>query len=284
MNTSPSSTTRLTLWTTLILLILYVPVTLLFFYGFNSGLYALRWEGFSLRWYKEALGNEGMLDAMFTSLLIAALSALLAVSIAFLYALWSHRMARARTLRFTDSVMSLPLFIPEIVIAIGLLILIARGFRPAALAAGFDLSPFVSVLIGHATLAIGYAALILRARIQSYDLQQELAARDLGADGTHIFRYILLPQMMPGLAAAGCLSFAVSLDDFYVSYFLSTGGSSIQTLPLYIWSLQGRRAMTPEINVVSSILLLIAVFFFALGIVFNRQSRNSNFSEKGRPS
>lgn len=259
-------------WSICVLILLYLPIASLFVYGFNAGAFALRWEGFSLRWYAEAFANEALLTALLNSLAVAIISSLMAVLLGFLYAFWAHRIAGRRLASASDSLISLPLFIPEIVIAIGLLVMTVRVFRPTALQLGVPISSLTAVVLGHTTLALGYAALILRTRFKNYDLQQELAARDLGAGRWDIFQHVLLPQIAPALVAAACISFAVSLDDFYVSYFLSTGGSSLQTLPLYIWSLQGRRAMTPEINVVSSILLFIALGFFTMGLFLNRKT------------
>jgi spermidine/putrescine transport system permease protein len=265
----------LLLWSSLILLLIYLPVFALVIYGFNSGSFALRWEGFSLRWYAAALTNSEMLYALFNSLFIGFISSLIAVSLAFMYCLWAHRTRHRRLAGTSDSLLSLPLFIPEIVLAIGLLVMIVRFLKPAVLGLGLNFDSFLSVIIGHTTIAVGYASLVLRTRFNAYDLQQELAAKDLGADRWSLFWSVMLPQILPGLAAAACLSFAVSLDDFYVSYFLSTGGSALKTLPLYIWSLQGRKAMTPEINVVSSLLLFIALLFFCTGLIFSRSRKTS---------
>lgn len=258
------------LWSLTWLSVLYVPVLFLVILGFNASSYALRWEGFSLRWYESTLRNPEMLSALFNSIIVALMSAFIAVCLGFFYALWSHRNNSKKLSGLGDSLMSLPLFIPEIVIAIGLLVLISQSFRPMTASLGFNLNSMTSIILGHTTLALGYSALVLRNRFKAYDFQQELAAIDLGATRMQVFFLIMVPQLLPGFAAASCLSFAVSLDDFYVSYFLSTGGSALKTLPLYIWSLQGRRAMTPEINVVSSLLLCLAVFFFAAGLILSR--------------
>ncbi|MBM3381843.1 MAG: ABC transporter permease [Betaproteobacteria bacterium] len=257
-------------WSLLLLVALYLPVVFLVIFGFNSGSFALRWEGFSLRWYASTLENPEMISALFNSLLVASISTVLAVTLGFFYALWSHRHSQTKLTGATDALMTLPLFMPEIVISIGLLVVVAQVLRPGAELFGLQLDSMNAVILGHTTLALGYAALVLRNRFRSYDLQQELAAIDLGATRKQVFFQVMVPQLMPGFAAASCLAFAVSLDDFYVSYFLSTGGSSLQTLPLFIWSLQGRRAMTPEINVVSSLLLCIAMFFFAAGLLLSR--------------
>lgn len=254
----------------LLMLALYAPVLTLVFFGFNSSSYALRWEGFSLHWYETTLSNPDMLSALFNSLAVATLSTVVAVSLAFYYALWSHKQTKRKWAGVGDGLMTLPLFMPEIVVAIGLLVVMVNVFRPALGWLGWNLDSMTSIVLGHTTLALGYATLVLRNRFKTYDTQQELAALDLGASPVQILFRIMLPQMLPAVAAAACLSFAVSLDDFYVSYFLSTGGSSLQTLPTYIWSLQGRRAMTPEINVVSSLLLFIAVFFFTAGMFLSR--------------
>lgn len=269
------------IWCLFLLLILYLPVLSLVLFGFNASTFALRWEGFSLHWYKITLSNSEMLTALFNSLLVALLSTALAVTLAFFYALWAHKNSNTKLKGASDSLMSLPLFIPEIVIAIGLLVMVVHILRPAAGHIGIQLGSLSSIVLGHTTLAVGYACLVLRNRFKTYDSQQELAAQDLGANKWQVFSRVMLPQLMPGFAAACCMSFAVSLDDFYVSYFLSTGGSALQTLPIFIWSLQGRRAMTPEINVVSSLLLFIAVIFFVAGLWLNQSKAVPDKTEKG---
>jgi spermidine/putrescine transport system permease protein len=113
-----------------------------------------------------------------------------------------------------------------------------------------------NVIIAHITFCIPFAFMPIRARLEGMDTTQEQAARDLYATEWETFRYVTVPQLMPGIVAGSMLSFVISMDDFIIT--LMVGGAGSTTLPVYIYSMI-RRGVTPEVNAVSSLLLLFSV-------------------------
>jgi len=273
---------------TLVAVFLYLPLAVLVLYSFSAGRFALRLEGFSLQWYARALANPRMYDAVATSFSLAFASGTVATILGTGLALALHRRT-TKTARALTLLGSLPLLVPEIVVGLGLLLFLSRYLRPALTALQFPtdtLDSFTGVLIGHVTLAVGYVMFTVRARLAHFDDTLVLAAYDLGASRWQAFTRVTFPQILPAVLSALFLAFGISLDDFYVSYFVSVGGSSFQTLPLYFWNLQGRQALTPEINVVSTLLLASSALFLALGAVLQRvlrtpDSRPKDTSKKG---
>lgn len=252
--------------TILMLLILYLPLAVLLVYSFNAGPLALRWEGFSWRWYRETLAKPDVLQAIINSISIAvvsgSLSALLGTGLALAIERGTRRL---RTVSRWFGYVSL--LIPEIVLAIGLLILFNQFLRPALLYFNIHINSFVAVVIGHISIAMAYVMITVRARLQEYNSTTELAALDLGATYPEVLQRIILPQISPAIFSGGLLAIALSLDDFYVSYFVTVGGSGFKTVPLHIWALQGRNALTPEINCVSVIMLMLSLGLLTLAYV-----------------
>ncbi|MCA2960102.1 MAG: ABC transporter permease [Silvanigrellales bacterium] len=258
----------------LVTLFLYAPLVVLVVYSFSASRFALRMEGFTLEWYRRALSNPAVYKAVVTSFSVAFLSAALSTGLGTALALAIHSLRRAKVAGKALLAMgAFPLLAPEIVLGLGLLLFFSRFLRPSLLLWGLELGSFPSVVAGHVTLGIGYVMYTVRARLEHFDDAQLLAAHDLGASRPEAFWTVMFPQILPGIIAGACLSLAVSLDDFYVSYFVSVGGSGFQTLPLYFWNLQGRQALTPEINVVSTLLLGFSFLFVLSAFVLQKWLR-----------
>lgn len=257
---------------------LYVPLVILVMHGFTAGKYALRLEGFSTEWYARAAANPQTWRAIGGSFSIAFVAGTLATALGTGLAVAVHG-ARGRLRTILVGAGGLPLLVPEIVLGLGLLVFLSRFLRPWLSGHGVAFGSYPSVAAGHVTLALGYVMLTVRARLAHFDPAQVAAALDLGATPWQAFRYVTLPQILPGVASGFLLAVGVSLDDFYVSYFVSVGGSGFQTLPLYFWSLQGRQALTPEINVVSTLLLACSGLLVLAGYVVQRAFRTT---EPGR--
>ena len=118
----------------------------------------------------------------------------------------------------------------------------------------------------------------VRSRLKGYNSQTELAALDLGANQLDVLRRIILPQMGPAIFSGFLMAVSLSLDDFYVSYFVTVGGSGFKTVPLYIWGLQGRSAMTPEINAVATLMLVFSALALGVALLASR----GVYGEKGK--
>jgi spermidine/putrescine transport system permease protein len=239
---------------------LYIPLVFVVGYSFNSNRVVTVWKGFSLEWYADVLTNDDIQRAVMNSLRVASISTVLSVLFATGLAIGLLRMARAgRT--FAWSLIMAPLVIPEIVFAIGTLALFVQIRFPL----GVD-----AITLAHTAFCIPFALLPIRARLRTVDLSIYEAAADLGANEWTIFRRITLPLLAPGIVAGALLAFIISLDDFIVSYFLAGAGGT--TLPVYIFGMI-RNAITPGVNALSTLLLLVSVVIVTISYIIARRKR-----------
>ncbi|MEQ8965256.1 MAG: ABC transporter permease [Azospirillaceae bacterium] len=243
----------------LVLAFLYVPIALMAVMAFNaSPLYALPidWSG---RWFVALAGNDGLQQATINSLAIAVATAAVATAIGTPAALALHRRRfRGRTL--LQILLLPPITIPWLIVGTAMLIFffwtgIGRGLH--------------AVLIGHVALALPYVVVIVGTRLTRHGAELEEAAAILGATPIQAFFRVTVPVIAPGLVAAALFAFAVSFDQFVISYFLSSPG--MQTLPVAIYSAI-RKGFTPEINAVST---LVIVFSMVLLLAVSRWWRFS---------
>ena len=250
-------------WAVLCFGFLYLPILVLVVYSFNASQFAMTWTGFSLDWYLKVLDNDSIQRAAFNSLVIATISTVLATSIATLAALTLARSGYFRGQTMSFGIITLPLFVPEIVTAVAVLIFFAR----------LDLNLGLgNVIIAHTTFCIPFAFLPIRARLAGMDTTLEQAARDLYATGWEAFRYVTAPLLMPGILSGAMLSFVISLDDFIITLMVATAGST--TLPVYIYSMI-RQGITPEVNAVSSILFAVSVILVTLYWIVSRRTASA---------
>jgi spermidine/putrescine transport system permease protein len=239
---------------------LYIPLVFVVGYSFNSNRVVTVWKGFSLEWYADVLSNDDIQRAVINSLRVASISTVLSVLFATGLAIGLLRMARAgKTVAW--SLIMAPLVIPEIVFAIGTLALLVQIRFPL----GVD-----AITLAHTAFCIPFALLPIRARLRSVDLAVYEAAADLGANEWVIFRRITLPLLAPGIVAGALLAFIISLDDFIVSYFLAGAGGT--TLPVYIFGMI-RNAITPGVNALSTLLLLVSVVIVTISYIIARRKR-----------
>ena len=237
---------------------LYAPIAVLVIYSFNAGASIANWEGFSLRWFVSASNNSHVIEASWRSLKIATAAAILATIAATMAALATTRTAPYRGLTLKYAFINQPLMVPEIVTAVALLIFFSR-IKVATGYAGLGY-----LIAAHTAFCIPFAYLPIRARLESMDLTLERAAADLYATPWRAFRRITLPLLWPGILAGLMLAFVISLDDVVITNFVKSGGQ--ETLPTYMLG-QLRRAVSPEMNAISTVFLLLSVgivtlFFF----------------------
>ena len=230
---------------------LYLPIVVLVALSFNANRIATLWTGFSLDWYLKVMDNENILRATRNSLIIACGATALSTVFATMAALaMSGR--RFRGMAAINAMLGLPLLVPEIVTAVASLLFF--------LALGMELG-LVTVLIAHTVFCIPFAYLPIRARLEGLDPRLAEAAADLYAGPFATFRRVTLPLILPGILSGAMLAFIVSLDDFVITFFVAGGGDT--TLPVYIFGLI-RMGITPEVNAVSALLLLVSMAFVAL--------------------
>jgi len=241
--------------------LLYLPIVLLVCYSFNAGDSIAIWEGFSWRWYQSAWQNQQVQDAAIRSLLIATAAALISTTVAVMAALSTTRTPRFRGFSLVFAMINQPLMVPEIVTAVALLIF----FAMIKVATGY--TGLWYLILAHSAFCIPFAYMPIRARLTGMDINLEQAGADLYATPFKVFRYITLPQLAPGILAGGMLAFVVSLDDVVITEFVKSAGQD--TLPTYMLG-QLRRAVTPEVNAISTVLLVISI---ALVVTFYFLSR-----------
>ena len=235
--------------------LLYIPMGILVVNSLNSGKVIGNWEGLSLHWYARALQNEAFLAAAKTSIILATLAGLIATVTATMAALATTRANR----RFKGEgaihiTLNQPLMVPEIVLAIALLIIIAQ-IKQATGYAGLGY-----LIVAHSAFCIPFAYMPIRARLEGMDLTLETAAADLYASRFYAFRKVTLPLLAPAILAGFMLAFVISLDDVVISEFLKSPGQD--TLPTYLLG-ELKRNLTSEIYAISSLLLLVSVLIVA---------------------
>ncbi len=239
---------------------LYLPIVALVAYSFNASKLVTVWGGFSTRWYGALFSNQPLLDAAWLSLRLAFVSATLATVLGTLAALALARHGRfaGRTL-FSGMVLA-PLVMPEVITGLSLLLL----FVSLDLERGFW-----TVTIAHATLGLGFATIVVQARLARFDTALEEAARDLGATPLVTFLTVTLPLIAPGVAAAWMLAFTLSLDDLVIASF--TTGPGATTLPMRLYSAV-RLGVSPEINAACTLLIAgVAIVVIAASLLLKRE-------------
>ena len=234
-------------WNIAFLVFLYAPILVLIFYSFNANRMVMNWGGFSFDWYVKAFYNEAIQQAVWNSLVVAVVATGVATTIATIGALILARGGSFRGKTLSLGLITLPLMVPEIVTAVAVLIFFS------AIGLNWGLG---NVIIAHITFCIPFAFMPIRARLEGMDTSLEQASRDLYASEWETFRFVTVPLLMPGIVAGSMLSFVISMDDFIIT--LMVGGAGSTTLPVYIYSMI-RRGLTPEINAVSSVLLLFSI-------------------------
>lgn len=243
----------------LVLLYLFLPIAVIVAFSFNkpAGKFNYTWQGFTLDNWLDPFKYPALTDALKLSLEIALISTLIALVLGSLLAIALVRQ-RFRGYRAVDTFVILPLTAPEVVMGASLLTL----FLDLGWAAGYT-----TILIAHVAFEVSFIAMTVRARVRGFDWTLEDASLDLGASPLRTFFKVTLPLIVPGIVAAGMLSFALSLDDFIVTYFVS--GSTV-TYPLYV-NAAVKAAVPPQINVLATAILVISLILLAVGTLYRRK-------------
>ncbi|MGX8012261.1 ABC transporter permease [Mesorhizobium sp. ORM8.1] len=245
------------------LLVLYVPVLILMIFSLNSGSLVTHWEGVTLGWYGTALLNEEFHSAAKNTMIISVTATIVSTICATLAAIGMTRVKPWRGLAAAFMVINLPLMVPEIITAVATLSFFALIAGTFGLNFGIG-----NLILAHTVFCIPFAYMPIRARLEDMDLTLEYAAADLYATPWNAFRRITLPLLVPGIMSGAALAFIVSFDDFTITQLVAGPGQT--TLPLYIWN-QIRRPMTPEINAISTILLMVSILFVSVSFLIARR-------------
>lgn len=228
---------------------LYAPIVLLVLYSFNESRLVTVWAGFSTKWYLELLEDDAFLGAARLSFEVASSSATLALVLGTLAALALGGTSRVRGQGLFGFLLNVPLVLPDVVIGLALLL----GFVTASDLVGWPGERGQpTIIIAHATIAMAYVAVVVKARLGELDKSLEEAALDLGARPSTVFLRITLPLLSPALLAGWLLAFTLSLDDVVVAQFVTGPGAT--TLPMEIFS-SVRLGLSPKINALGTLLV-----------------------------
>jgi spermidine/putrescine transport system permease protein len=258
---------QMRLWLILVFFFLYAPLGALIAFSFNNSKRTV-WRGFTLDYYHKLFSDEALLIAFANSLTIAFIAMLISLVIGALAAvlLWRYRFIGKTAV---EGAFTLPIVVPEICMGVAMLLFFTRVVPwPNNLIWPLSLG---SIIIAHVSFCFPFVALVVGARLASFNKEQEEAARDLGANEWQAFRDILLPHLRPALIAGGLLAFTLSLDDFVITFF--TSGPDTITFPVKVYSML-RFSVTPEVNAASTMLILLTIVLMALMMVIQGRAAN----------
>ena len=263
---------------------MYVPIAVLIAFSFNESKSRHVWAGFSLRWYKNLLGDEMILQALGVSLVVAFASAIIATVLGTLAAIGVNNMSR-RTRAVVLNLSYVPIVNPEIVtgVATMLLFVVLNGTISDVLTAllgnevrvGFGIG---TLLIAHVTFCLPYVLFNVSPKLRQMDVRMYEAALDLGCNPRQAFFKVVLPEIMPAIISAFLISLTYSIDDFIISYFNS---GTVQTLPIAIYSMTKKR-VSPEINALSTIMfvVILTIILAVNGVEAARDKRTARAARR----
>ena len=247
-------------WLAAVAIFLYAPLIALMAFSFNDSRRNIVWNGFTLKYYEKAFNNAGLIEAFGNSLTIAAVSTLVSVVLGAMVALalWRFRFPGKTAL---NGALALPIVVPEICMGVAMLVFFARVMPwPQGMVWPLNLG---AIIIAHVSFSFPFVAVVVRARMTSFNREMEEAARDLGAGEWRTIRDVILPHMAPSLVAGALLAFTLSLDDFVITFF--TAGPDTVTFPVKVYSMV-RFSVTPEVNAASTILIVLTVILTAVAL------------------
>jgi spermidine/putrescine transport system permease protein len=248
-------------YTWLIIIWLLLPIGVMILFGFNNpkGRYNQTWQGFTLKWYRHLFDITDLTAALGRSLLMAVVSTVVSTALGTLIGLALGKY-RFRGQGSANLIMFATISSPEIIMGASLL----TFFVTLGVSFGF-----VTVLIAHVMFSLSFVAVVIRSRVLTLDPYVEEAARDLGAGSWATFRLVTLPMIFPGVLAGALLAFALSIDDFVVTYFNS---GQYTTFPLWIWGVT-RIGIPPQVNVMGTLIFVAGVLLAVGNALFARRGQ-----------
>lgn len=243
----------------LIYIFLYLPILMIIIFSFNTSAINIKFEGFTLSWYLRMFDNEELMEALRTTLIVAASSTGLSVFIGTIAAFGMFKF-KFKGRSVVDSLLYIPIVIPEIVLGISLLAFFTSLKMPMGL---------VTLIIAHVTFSLPFVVITVRSRLAGYDLSVEEAAMDLGANQWRTFIRVTLPTIAPGVMSGAMLALTMSLDDVIVSFF--TCGPNTTTLPIKIFGMV-RKGVSPDVNALSTLMILVTIIIMVTSKMVERAS------------
>ena len=253
----------------LLLVFFYAPILFMIIFSFNSSKSLTHFTGFSLRWYEAMLKNHGMMESLYVTIIIALLATIISTIIGTITAIGlskSKKVLRA----FVSQVNDFPIMNPEIVTAIGLMLL----FITFQIEKGF-----VTLLLAHIAFCIPYVILSIMPKIKSLDPNLADAAMDLGATPWQALVKVIVPQIMPGIVSGALIAFTMSFDDFVISYFVT--GQGVKNLSIMVYTMSKR--INPSVNAISTVVVLLITITLIIVNVLPMIRKKTSPSKQNKP-
>ena len=252
----------------LVYIFFYAPIILLLIFSFSDNRNVGTWGGFTFDWYREFADNEPIQDAIWVSLRVAFVTTVVSVVLGTMAALALERF-RFRGQRVFDALLYLPIIIPDVTMAVMMLLFFSRSIDIANDLFGTQWAKgLTTITLSHVAFCISFVSVVVRARLNGMDEGLEEAALDLYATRWKTFRHVTLPLIAPGVAGGALLALTLSLDDVVITQFAAGPGST--TLPVYVFGLI-RRGVTPLINAVSVVMLVASILLVLLSLLLQRR-------------
>ena len=253
----------------LLLVFFYAPILFMIIFSFNSSKSLTHFTGFSLRWYEAMLKNHSMMESLYVTIIIALLATIISTIIGTITAIGlskSKKVLRA----FVSQVNDFPIMNPEIVTAIGLMLL----FITFQIEKGF-----VTLLLAHIAFCIPYVILSIMPKIKSLDPNLADAAMDLGATPWQALVKVIVPQIMPGIVSGALIAFTMSFDDFVISYFVT--GQGVKNLSIMVYTMSKR--INPSVNAISTVVVLLITITLIIVNVLPMIRKKTSPSKQNKP-
>lgn len=253
----------------LLLVFFYAPILFMIIFSFNSSKSLTHFTGFSLCWYEAMLKNHGMMESLYVTIIIALLATIISTIIGTITAIGlskSKKVLRA----FVSQVNDFPIMNPEIVTAIGLMLL----FITFQIEKGF-----VTLLLAHIAFCIPYVILSIMPKIKSLDPNLADAAMDLGATPWQALVKVIVPQIMPGIVSGALIAFTMSFDDFVISYFVT--GQGVKNLSIMVYTMSKR--INPSVNAISTLVVLLITITLTIVNVLPMIRKKASPSRQNKP-
>lgn len=235
-------------WTVAVFVFLYLPILVLVGYSFNASKLNVLWEGFTLKWYAEVWDNVRIIRALKNSLIVASVTTLISVVIGTAGAWLLHRY-RYRFSRTIQTLVFVPMIMPEIIMGISLLMF----FTVLQLELGF-----LTVILAHVTFCFPFVMVAVQARLQGLDPALEEAAQDLGASPLQAFWLVVVPCLRPAIISGALMAFTLSMDELIVTVF--TTGAASATLPTVVFGM-AKIGLNPMLNALSAVFVVTTIAF-----------------------
>ena len=253
----------------LLLVFFYAPILFMIIFSFNSSKSLTHFTGFSLRWYEAMLKNHGMMESLYVTIVIALLATIISTIIGTITAIGLSKSKKVlRT--FISQVNDFPIMNPEIVTAIGLMLL----FITFQIEKGF-----VTLLLAHIAFCIPYVILSIMPKIKSLDPNLADAAMDLGATPWQALVKVIVPQIMPGIVSGALIAFTMSFDDFVISYFVT--GQGVKNLSIMVYTMSKR--INPSVNAISTLVVLLITITLTIVNVLPMIRKKASPSKQNKP-